>query len=135
MDPVLESLFAVCEELGASDIHLSTGFAPRFRIRGRLIDKGSYRPFGVKDVDAVAMELGLASLPVGCPDGTEAVRKTLLRDGAIDGALTSPSGARTASTYTASRNAMPSRSGASTGCSRRSLSLGSQAAWRSSATR
>ncbi len=94
MDATLESLFAVCEEYGASDIHITTGLAPRFRIRGMLIDKGMYRPFGVKETDAVAMELGLASIPVGCPDGTERVRTTLIREGAIDGAVTSPSGAR-----------------------------------------
>ena len=94
MDATLESLLAVCEECGASDIHITTGFAPRFRIRGRLIDKGMYRPFGVKETDAVATDLGLTTLPVGCPDGTERIRLTLLREGAIDGAITSPSGAR-----------------------------------------
>ena len=94
MDALLESLFSVCEECGASDIHLTTGFPPRFRIRGALIEKGGYRPFGTKEVDAVAMELGLCTLPVGCPDGTERIRRTLMTEGALDGALTSPSGAR-----------------------------------------
>ena len=85
MDALLESLFSVCEEFGASDIHLTAGFPPRFRIRGALVEKGGYRTFGTKEVDAVAMELGLFTLPVGCPDGTERVRMTLMREGAIDG--------------------------------------------------
>lgn len=91
---LLENLLAICEEREASDLHLSVGFAPRFRIRGALVPFGDFKPFDVKTVDAIAMELGLHTLPVGCPDGTERVRTTLLRDGAIDGALTSPSGTR-----------------------------------------
>jgi len=94
MSVLLESLLATCEDLGASDLHLSVGFAPRFRVRGALVNKGDFRPFDSVTVDAIAMEIGLFTLPVGSPDGTEKVRLTLLRDGAIDGALTAPSGAR-----------------------------------------
>lgn len=94
MSPMLENLLALCEEYEASDLHLAVGMAPRFRIRGALVEKGGMRPFDGKAVDALAMELGLFTLPVGSPDGTERVRMTLMKDGAVDGALTSPSGAR-----------------------------------------
>ena len=94
MDALLESLFAACEESKASDIHLATGLAPRFRVRGSLVELGGYRPFDAKAVDAVAMELGLTTLPLGTPDGTEKVRYTLVKEGSIDGAVSSPSGMR-----------------------------------------
>ena len=94
MTALLESIFALCEEFSASDIHISCGFAPRFRIRGALVEKGGFEPFDSKTVDALAMELGLVTLPVGSPDGTERIRLTLIKDGAIDGALSSASGAR-----------------------------------------
>jgi len=92
--PILETLLAMCEETDASDLHLSVGLAPRFRIRGALVEYGDFRPFDVKTVDSIAMEIGLLTLPVGSPEGTERVRLTLLKDGAIDGALTAPSGTR-----------------------------------------
>ena len=94
MSVLLESLLAMCEETDASDLHLSVGLAPRFRIRGVLVAYGGFRPFDVKTVDSLAMEIGLFTLPVGSPDGTEKVRTILLRDGAVDGALTAPSGTR-----------------------------------------
>lgn len=94
MTNLLESIFALSEEFGASDIHMMTDFAPRFRIRGALVEKGGFAPFDSKTVDGLAMELGLVTLPVGSPDGTERIRMTLMREGAIDGALTSSSGAR-----------------------------------------
>jgi len=92
--PILETLLAMCEETDASDLHLSVGLAPRFRIRGALVEYGDFRPFDVKTVDSIAMEIGLLTLPVGSSEGTERVRLTLLKDGAIDGALTAPSGTR-----------------------------------------
>ena len=94
MTAVLESLFAICEEYGASDIHLAVNVAPRFRMRGTLVEKGGFRQFDMAAVDAVAMELGLLTLPLGCPDGTERVRRLLMTEGHLDGALTAPSGAR-----------------------------------------
>lgn len=94
MEALLKSILSVCEEFNASDIHLAVGIAPRFRIRGLLVEKGGYREFDMATVDAITMELGLTTLPVGCPDGTERVRRTLLAEGAIDGALTSESGVR-----------------------------------------
>jgi len=94
MSPLLQSIFELSDEFGASDIHLSVGQRPRFRLRGALIAKGDFAAFDVKTVDALAMELGLYTLPVGTHEGTERVRMTLLKEGAIDGALTSPSGSR-----------------------------------------
>ena len=94
MTAVLESLFAICEEYEASDIHLAVNVAPRFRMRGTLVEKGGFRSFDMAAVDAVAMELGLLTLPLGCPDGTERVRRLLMTEGHLDGALTAPSGAR-----------------------------------------
>lgn len=94
MSPILENLLAMCEEYGASDLHLAVGRRPRFRLRGALVEQGDFRPFDAKTVDAITMELGLHTLSAGCPDGTERIRLTLLSEGSIDGALTSPSGAR-----------------------------------------
>ncbi len=91
---ILETLFALCEEFDASDIHLAPDLPPRFRIRGRLLEKGTLKPFDVRSVDAIAMELGLSTLPLGSPDGTERIRLTLLKEGSIDGAVTSSSGTR-----------------------------------------
>lgn len=94
MEALLESLFAVCEDYGASDVHLAADMAPRFRMRGTLVEKGGYRPFDQETVDRLAMELGLLTLPPGSPDGTERIRRTLLAEGSLDGALTSPGGVR-----------------------------------------
>lgn len=94
MTAILESLLSICEEYGASDIHLAVDVAPRFRMRGVLVEKGGFRRFDMASVDAVAMELGLLTLPLGCPDGTERVRRLLMVEGHLDGALTAPSGAR-----------------------------------------
>lgn len=94
MSSLLETLLDLCEEFEASDLHISVGLAPRFRIRGALVPKGNFKPFDMQTVDELTMELGLYTLPIGCPDGTERVRLTLARDGTIDGALTSPSGSR-----------------------------------------
>ena len=94
MSEQLKNLLALSEEFEASDIHVMVDQPPRFRIRGSLVEKGGLSPFDLRTVDAVVMELGLYTLPIGCPDGTERVRTTLQREGALDGALTSPSGIR-----------------------------------------
>lgn len=94
MNNLLESLFARCEAAGASDIHLSPGEAPRMRLRGELEPLDDYRVFDSVAVDSIAMELGLTTLPLGCPDGTERIRYTLSKEGSVDGAVSSPSGAR-----------------------------------------
>lgn len=91
---LLEKLFAQCEVTKASDIHLACGIVPRFRMQGLLVPHPAFAALNEEQVDAVAMELGLETLPLGCPDGTERVRLTLLREGSIDGAITSPGGFR-----------------------------------------
>lgn len=94
MIPLLESLFSHCAALGASDIHLMVDEPPRFRVQGRLAPRPEYAPFNSATVDEIAMELGLYTLPIGCPDGTERIRCELLKNGSIDGALSAPDGAR-----------------------------------------
>lgn len=94
MSPVLESLLSLCEEYGASDLHLTAGYPPRFRIGGALVEKGDFSAFDVRMTDAIATELGLFTLPLGSPGGTEKVRLLLMEKGSIDGALTSPAGVR-----------------------------------------
>ena len=94
MSERLKSVFAICEATAASDVHLAAGQVPRLRIQGRLAPHPAFPAFDAETVDEIAMELGLETLPVGCPDGTERVRLTLLREGALDGAVTSPSGSR-----------------------------------------
>ena len=94
MSPILQSLFSLCEEYVASDVHVMVGFAPRFRIRGALVEKGDFAPFDERAVDEIAVELGLTTLPIGTHEGSERIRLTLIKEGAIDGALTSPSGGR-----------------------------------------
>jgi len=94
MSSLLETLFSMCEEIGASDLHVSVGEKPRFRTRGALLERGDFRAFDIRTVDELTMELGVTTLPVGCPDGSERVRLTLLKEGSIDGAVTSPGGIR-----------------------------------------
>lgn len=94
MTDIIESLFSHCETLGASDIHIATDQPPRFRVQGKLAPRPEYATFDATTVDAIAMELGLVTLPIGCPDGTERIRNTLINKGSIDGALSSASGAR-----------------------------------------
>lgn len=94
MSPILESIFTLCEQANASDVHLATNLKPRFRVRGEVVENVDFRPFDVTTIDAIAIELGLTTLPIGSSEGSERVRMTLLREGSIDGALTSPSGAR-----------------------------------------
>lgn len=94
MSEQLKNLLALGEEFEASDIHLMVGQRPRFRIRGSLVEKGGLSAYDMRAVDALVMELGLWTLPIGCQDGTEKVRLLLNREGALDGALTSPAGIR-----------------------------------------
>ena len=56
MLPILESLFAECASLGASDIHLTTNQPPRFRVRGRLSPRPDLMSFNGEQVDEIAME-------------------------------------------------------------------------------
>jgi twitching motility protein PilT len=94
MNSLLESLFAACEQFSASDIHLAEDEVPRMRMRGELRPVADYCAFDRKTVDSIAMELALTTLPKGSADGTERVRYQLLQQGALDGAISSASGAR-----------------------------------------
>ncbi len=94
MSELLAKLFAQCEATKASDVHLAHGEIPRFRMQGQLVPHPAFTALNAEEVDSLAMELGLETLPVGCADGTERVRTTLLREGALDGAITSPGGSR-----------------------------------------
>ena len=90
----LETLFEMCEESNASDLHLAVGLPPRFRVRGALVAMGDLRVFDAADVEAVALELGRTAVPLAPGEGTERVLEVLIREKTIDGALTSPSGVR-----------------------------------------
>ncbi len=95
MTPFLESICAICEINGASDVHLTTGQPPRFREHGQLVVRPEFPdPMPPQEVDEAAMELGLSTLPIGCPDGTERVRATLMKKGSLDGAVSSADGSR-----------------------------------------
>ena len=90
----LETLFEMCEESNASDLHLAVGLPPRFRIKGSLVSRDDLRAFDASDVEAVAMELGRTAVPLGIDEGVERVREVLLREKSIDGAVTNKSGVR-----------------------------------------
>ena len=90
----LETLFEMCEESNASDLHLAVGLPPRFRIKGSLVSRGDLRVFDAADVEAVALELGRTAVPLASGEGTERVLEVLIREKSIDGAVTSPSGVR-----------------------------------------
>ena len=94
MTALLEHILARCDDLGASDVHLGWDERPRYRVQGRLRPDADSAVLARDVVDALAMELGLHTLPRGCPDGTERIRLTLMREGAIDGAVDAPNGAR-----------------------------------------
>ncbi len=90
----LETLFEMCEESNASDLHLAVGLPPRFRIKGSLVSRNDLRTFYAADVEAVALELGRTAVPLSPGEGTDRVREVLIREKSIDGAVTSPSGVR-----------------------------------------
>ena len=91
----LNDIFAKCEAMGASDIHLAAGQAPWMRVRGVL------RPLDAAALDAAAVArvaalLFASSSLSGAPVSADAPArlKAALARGAIDGAASSPSGAR-----------------------------------------
>lgn len=94
MSETLKKIFSTAEATSASDIHISYNQMPRFRMQGSLVPNPSFTPFSKDEVDAIAMELGLETLPIGSSDGTERIRMRLLNEGSIDGAITSPDGVR-----------------------------------------
>ena len=63
MSKALESLFAACEELEASDVHVMAGRKPCFRVRGALAPNGDFRELNAADAEALALELGRMTMP------------------------------------------------------------------------
>ena len=61
MSSLLENLLAMCEEFEASDLHLSVGFAPHFRIRGALVAKRDFRPSDSETVNVFPVPVRFAS--------------------------------------------------------------------------
>ena len=49
----LETLFKMCKESNASDLHLAVGLPLRFRGKGALVAMGDLRVFDAADVDAL----------------------------------------------------------------------------------
>ncbi|MBO7720793.1 MAG: PilT/PilU family type 4a pilus ATPase [Kiritimatiellae bacterium] len=94
MTTLLGHILARCDELKASDVHLAWDEKPRYRIQGRLLPDSDSAALKRDAVDSLAMELGLFTLPKGCPDGTERIRYVLMKEGAIDGVLTAANGSR-----------------------------------------
>ena len=94
MSKALESLFAACEELEASDVHVMAGRRPCFRVRGALAPNGDFRELNAADAEALALELGRMTMLPGAGGGDADVKAELLRRGSLDGAATSAAGVR-----------------------------------------
>ena len=94
MSKALESLFAACEELEASDVHVMAGRRPCFRVRGALAPNGDFRELNAADAEALALELGRMTMPPGAGGGDADVKAELFRRGSLDGAATSAAGVR-----------------------------------------
>ncbi len=88
---ILETLFRDCEAAGASDIHLTAGQPPWLRVRGDLAPLPA-APLTEADTERLATALGALTLPPGSAPAL--VLERLAARGAIDGACSSPSGAR-----------------------------------------
>ena len=65
MSKALESLFAACEELKASDVHVMAGRKPSFRVHGALAPNGDFRELDAAETETLALELGRWTMPPG----------------------------------------------------------------------
>jgi twitching motility protein PilT len=72
MAAALDALFGAMLDAGASDLHLSVGVAPSFRVRGELV------PHGQRTIDAASMQRWLEELL------TPEQREQFARDGDLD---------------------------------------------------
>lgn len=90
----LDALFAQCESCAASDIHLCAGLAPRLRIHGVLAAPADAAEMDAATVEACGLYLARGTVSPGDADALATARARLLAAGAIDGAVTSPSGHR-----------------------------------------
>ncbi|WP_254510186.1 type IV pilus twitching motility protein PilT [Anatilimnocola floriformis] len=80
---LLDRMLAQCTRDDASDVHLSPGLRPYFRIHGKLGPDASYEPLTPATLEAIARELA-----------ARCRRKPLGDIGSLDGALTAADGAR-----------------------------------------
>ena len=94
MSKALESLFAACEELKASDVHVMAGRKPSFRVHGALAPNGDFRELDAAETETLALELGRWTMPPGTEGGDAVVKAELIRRGSLDGAATSAAGVR-----------------------------------------
>ena len=93
LPPLLASLFERCEALGASDIHLGAGEAPRLRIQGVLAPADGFAPTSDEEADALAAALVRTTMPPGADAASAALAK-LVAAGAVDGSVSSAAGHR-----------------------------------------
>lgn len=90
----LARLFLYCEKIGASDIHLAANQMPRFRLQGVLTPHTTFEVLAESMCSGCGLALGLNTLPPTVDEPLVKVQEILYRAGAIDGAVTSPSGHR-----------------------------------------
>lgn len=87
---LLDTLFARCETLAASDIHLAPSLPPYFRVQGALVPDPGAAPVPPADLAALAQDLVLRMYGPDAP----ALDVLLAQKGSLDGACTSPAGSR-----------------------------------------
>lgn len=93
MSALLDRLFAHCEQVQASDIHLGAGSPPRFRVQGVLAPHPDFAEMSPDEAESLALELVETTLPV-YNRTREAALRLLLEKGAVDGSTASPGGHR-----------------------------------------
>ncbi len=90
----LDSIFALCEASGASDIHLAADQVPRMRIQGDLSPVKNGAPLSAAECESIALGLVATTLSADASDPQTAARAALRASCAVDGATTSPAGHR-----------------------------------------
>lgn len=91
---MLERLFAECERVQGSDIHVAAGSAPRLRVQGALRPLDGFPVAEPALCEAIGICLGRTSVPADVADPAAAVHALLAKAGSVDGAVTSPGGSR-----------------------------------------
>ena len=89
-ESILAALFSLCEDRLASDIHLSPALPPYLRLQGTLAPVPDAAPLSPALVRDLAQTLARHMLGPSCPP----LDTLLAPRGSLDGACTSPSGAR-----------------------------------------
>ena len=90
MATVLKDILLKCETVGASDIHLSPGMPPFFRVKGSLRPDPGFQALTREEIVGLAGELLFRM----SGKDSESLELLLQRRGSIDGACTSISGGR-----------------------------------------